>query len=297
MVACSVPAYKAYAFYIRRSPEDDLEEGIRYWYLVLSYSFMGLVEEYWTADNIYLAVCLGPYTALLLYLVPVSSVELRMLGADVRHQKALFHCFVTPSVVGCRTHMSSVIATAGIIIGVGTGRRYRQILSKLLAVTAGLKSGKFSGFIPAAREPKTNNKAALLTTPSSDVNTAAFSPGYPVKKGQKGQMLYRAGYTSFYNVMALQPYWVAWTLTREHCTGGSKRDSEEFAEDTDVPSPRADTYDYIGKESDITLLDMDQALSDVKKDQILDQYRYFVGDASNIGMINNSTADGIVIMK
>ena len=116
----------------------------------------------------------------------------------------------------------------------------------ILAVTAGLKSGKFSGFIPAAREPKTNNKAALLTTPSGDVNTAAFSPGHPVKKGQKGQMLYRAGYTSFYNVMALQPYWVAWTLTREHCTGGSKRDSEEFAEDTDVPYPRADTYDYIG---------------------------------------------------
>ena len=68
-------------------------------------------------------------------------------------------------------------------------------------------------------------------------------------------------------------------------------------EDISLNFNTGDTYAYIGKESDITLLDMDQALSDVKKDQILDQYRYFVGDASNIGMINNSTADGIVIMK
>lgn len=68
-------------------------------------------------------------------------------------------------------------------------------------------------------------------------------------------------------------------------------------EDISLNFNTGDTYDYIGKESDITLLDMDQALSDVKKDQILDQYRYFVGDAFNIGMINNSTADGIVIMK
>lgn len=68
-------------------------------------------------------------------------------------------------------------------------------------------------------------------------------------------------------------------------------------EDISLNFNTGDTYDYIGKESDITLLDMDQALSDVKKDQILDQYRYFVGDAANIGMINSSTEDGIVIMK
>ncbi len=68
-------------------------------------------------------------------------------------------------------------------------------------------------------------------------------------------------------------------------------------EDISLDFNTGDTYDYIGKERDITLLDMGQALSDVKKDQILDQYRYFVGDASNIGRINHSSEDGIVIVK
>lgn len=68
-------------------------------------------------------------------------------------------------------------------------------------------------------------------------------------------------------------------------------------EDISLDFNTGDTYDYIGKERDITLLDMDQALSDVKKDQILDQYRYFVGDASIIGRINHSSEDGIVIVK
>ena len=59
-----------------------------------------------------------------------------------------------------------------------------------------------------------------------------------------------------------------------------------------------DTYDYIGKDSDLSLLDVDQVLSDMKKDSILDQYRYFVGDISNINSAKEGLAgDGIVIMK
>lgn len=59
-----------------------------------------------------------------------------------------------------------------------------------------------------------------------------------------------------------------------------------------------DTYDYIGKDSDLSLLDVDQVLSDMKKDSILDQYRYFVGDISNINSAKEGlVGDGIVIMK
>ena len=59
-----------------------------------------------------------------------------------------------------------------------------------------------------------------------------------------------------------------------------------------------DTYDYIGKDSDLSLLDVDQVLSDMKKDSVLDQYRYFVGDISNVNAAKEDLAgDGIVIMK
>jgi hypothetical protein len=59
-----------------------------------------------------------------------------------------------------------------------------------------------------------------------------------------------------------------------------------------------DTYDYIGKDSDLTLLDMDQVLSDMKKDSVLDQYRYFVGaEEANNALGNGLDGDGIVVLK
>ncbi len=55
-------------------------------------------------------------------------------------------------------------------------------------------------------------------------------------------------------------------------------------------------YDYIGKDRDIEQLDMQKAISDMKKDSILQQYQYFVGSAQNLnnGMVSE---DGIVIPK
>lgn len=59
-----------------------------------------------------------------------------------------------------------------------------------------------------------------------------------------------------------------------------------------------DTYDYIGKDSDLTLLDVDQVISDMKKDSILDQYRYFVGDDEARNAFKAGLdGDGIVVLK
>lgn len=59
-----------------------------------------------------------------------------------------------------------------------------------------------------------------------------------------------------------------------------------------------DTYDYIGKDSDLTLLDMDKVLSDMKKDSVLDQYRYFVGaEEANSALGKGLDGDGIVVLK
>lgn len=55
-------------------------------------------------------------------------------------------------------------------------------------------------------------------------------------------------------------------------------------------------YDYIGKDSDIEQLDMQKAISDMKKDSILQQYQYFVGSSQNL-MTENIFDDGIVIPK
>lgn len=55
-------------------------------------------------------------------------------------------------------------------------------------------------------------------------------------------------------------------------------------------------YGYIGMDSDIEKLDMQKAISDMKRDSILWQYQYFVGSAQNI-LSENRFEDGIVVPK
>lgn len=55
-------------------------------------------------------------------------------------------------------------------------------------------------------------------------------------------------------------------------------------------------YGYIGKDSNIEDLDMQKAISDMKKDQVLQQYQYFVGKAENL-FPHSSGEDGKVFLK
>lgn len=52
--------------------------------------------------------------------------------------------------------------------------------------------------------------------------------------------------------------------------------------------------DLIGTQSDIRSLDVQKAISDMKKDRILEEYQYFVG---SVREAENDTEDGIVIRK
>ena len=55
-------------------------------------------------------------------------------------------------------------------------------------------------------------------------------------------------------------------------------------------------YGFIGKDSDIENLDMQKAISDMQKDQVLQQYQYFVGSANDMFSVG-SGKDGLVFMK
>lgn len=56
---------------------------------------------------------------------------------------------------------------------------------------------------------------------------------------------------------------------------------------------KEETYEYIGSESGLANLDMQKAISDMKKDEILQGYQYFVGSAGALFQ----SEDGIVIPK
>lgn len=55
-------------------------------------------------------------------------------------------------------------------------------------------------------------------------------------------------------------------------------------------------YGYIGKDSNIEALDMQKAISDMQKDQVLQQYQYFVGKAENL-FPTKASEDGFVFLK
>lgn len=58
---------------------------------------------------------------------------------------------------------------------------------------------------------------------------------------------------------------------------------------------KEDDFDYIGRDSDLSGLDMEAAISDMRKDQVLEEYQTFVG--SSALNLQKMSQDGIVIPK
>lgn len=59
---------------------------------------------------------------------------------------------------------------------------------------------------------------------------------------------------------------------------------------------KEDSFEYIGMDSSLDNLDMQKAISDMQKDQVLQSYQYFVGSAGSLfGEI--SSQDGMVVLK
>jgi len=72
-------------------------------------------------------------------------------------------------------------------------------------------------------------------------------------------------------------------------------------EDISLTFRQNDDYGYIGKDSNIENLDIQKAISDMKKDSILQDYQYFVGSAQGFqkeqGILQSMTEDGMVFIK
>lgn len=59
---------------------------------------------------------------------------------------------------------------------------------------------------------------------------------------------------------------------------------------------KEDSFDYIGMDSSLDNLDMQKAISDMQKDQVLQNYQYFVGSAGNL-FGEAPSEDGMVVLK
>ncbi len=74
------------------------------------------------------------------------------------------------------------------------------------------------------------------------------------------------------------------------------RKSDAAIEDISLTFNRQEDFGYLGQDSDIHSLDVERAISDMQKDQMLQQYQYFVGSAKDV-YAGGQTPDGIVIPK
>lgn len=99
---------------------------------------------------------------------------------------------------------------------------------KALVEELGQKDGEAGVCDASAGAAEADDKLVMQTSP----------------KGTPEQILKRTGYVASYNKTTLLPNWVAWHLTAERTEGSAKRSGVDFAEDTEVPEPRATDWDY-----------------------------------------------------
>ena len=81
---------------------------------------------------------------------------------------------------------------------------------------------------------------------------------------------------------------------REDTSAAPSVRKDAALEDISITFNKQEGFGYIGQDKDIQTLDVQKAISDMKKDQVLQQYQYFVGSARNLMA---QRADGTVITK
>lgn len=76
-------------------------------------------------------------------------------------------------------------------------------------------------------------------------------------------------------------------------SGLADRTATSNLQDISLKFNRDEEANLVGRDSSLAGLDVEKAISDMRKDSMLEQYQYFVGSGSNI--VNNE--DGLVFQK
>ena len=100
--------------------------------------------------------------------------------------------------------------------------------------------------VSAPLDPFSQRKVTAQPQSHGDLLVTTVQPGSALSAASSGFIpLERAAYRLSYNPATRLPVWVAWHLTAEHTDGPYSRKGIKFAEDEDVPVPRATNMDYI----------------------------------------------------
>lgn len=126
-----------------------------------------------------------------------------------------------------------------------------QKISKLffgtfLAATVMASCGNMAK--PQSADAKSSSPASVSANAQADdaLLDTKVQEGSALSKSASGFIaLERAAYKLSYNPSTRNPVWVAWHLTADHTDGDYSRKGIKFAEDEEVPTPRATNMDYV----------------------------------------------------
>ena len=100
--------------------------------------------------------------------------------------------------------------------------------------------------VSAPLDPFSQRKVTAQPQSHGNLLVTTVQPGSALSAASSGFIsLERAAYRLSYNPATRLPVWVAWHLTAEHTDGPYSRKGIKFAEDEDVPVPRATNMDYV----------------------------------------------------
>ena len=80
---------------------------------------------------------------------------------------------------------------------------------------------------------------------------------------------------------------------KEDWTLQTRPRNDAALQDISLTFNKGEDYGYLGKDSDIYSLDVENAISDMRKDDLLKQYQFFVGTSGTL----TDGMDGVVVPK
>lgn len=129
---------------------------------------------------------------------------------------------------------------------------------------------------------QTQNALSRIPTVGQDVPSVSTGSEQPSVQGREEQRPQESQEQSTLS-----------TLSPMQESSLAERSKTSELQDISLKFNRDEEINLVGRDSSLAGLDVEKAISDMKKDSMLEQYQYFVGSGSNI--VND--ADGLVFQK
>lgn len=145
--------------------------------------------------------------------------------------------------------LTTVVLAGALVIGNAIAKSSSTETNETVATehansnTSTVATGSSDATTSATSQNRKTAKPRNREVKAEDCTVGSFD--YTPKSKKDGIRLKRTAYTLLYDKDTKLPIWVAWQLAGNHVDGPYGRSGLKFADDMDVPAPRATNMDYV----------------------------------------------------